>query len=77
MTREEFDVLIQRLEGVARRPPGFYLAQIAQLVALAYGYLALILPKGETELADKGSNPSCGRGGGLRASGGLDEHQPL
>ena len=77
MIREEFDVLIQRLEGVARRHPRLYLARIVGLVALAYGYLALILPKGETELADKGSHASCGCGGVLPASSGLDEHPPL
>lgn len=43
MTRDEFDVLIQKLEKVSKRHPRLYLARVAGLVALAYGYLALIL----------------------------------
>ena len=43
MTREEFDVLIRKLEEVSRRHPRLYIARIVGLVALAYGYLALIL----------------------------------
>ena len=43
MTREEFDVLIRKLEAASRRQPRLYLARIVGLVALAYGYLALIL----------------------------------
>jgi hypothetical protein len=43
MTREEFDVLIRKLEEASRRHPRLYLARIVGLVALAYGYLALIL----------------------------------
>ncbi|MDR3460342.1 MAG: M48 family metallopeptidase [Verrucomicrobiae bacterium] len=43
MTREEFDSLIRKLEAVSRRHPRLYLARIIGLVALAYGYLLLIL----------------------------------
>ena len=43
MTREAFDVLIQRLEEVARKNPRLYNARIIGLVALAYAYLLLVL----------------------------------
>ena len=43
MTREEFDVLIRRLEDLSRRHPRLYTVRITGLVALAYGYIALIL----------------------------------
>ncbi len=43
MTREEFDVLIQRLETISRRNPGLYLFRVVGLVALAYGYLIGLL----------------------------------
>lgn len=43
MTREEFDVLIQRLETLSRRNPRLYRLRIVGLVVLAYGYLLLIL----------------------------------
>ncbi len=43
MTREEFDALIQKLEGVSRKNPRLYIARIIALVTLAYLYLLLIL----------------------------------
>ena len=43
MTREEFDTFIRKLEVVSRQHPRLYLARIIGLVALAYGYLLLIL----------------------------------
>lgn len=43
MTREEFDVLVQRLERISRRNPGVYLLRVVGLVGLAYGYLLLLL----------------------------------
>ncbi len=43
MTRDEFDVLIKRLEEVSRKHPRLFIARIAGLVTLAYGYLGLIL----------------------------------
>jgi Zn-dependent protease with chaperone function len=43
MTREGFDELIRRLEGVSRRSPGLYRARLVALVALAYAYLILAL----------------------------------
>jgi Zn-dependent protease with chaperone function len=43
VTREEFEVLIRKLEGVSQRHPRLYYARIAGLVTLAYGYLVLIL----------------------------------
>ena len=43
VTREEFDQLIGKLEEVSRRHPRLYTTRIVGLVALAYGYLGLIL----------------------------------
>jgi Zn-dependent protease with chaperone function len=43
VTREEFDALIQKLEGVSRKNPRLYAARIIALVAFAYFYLLLVL----------------------------------
>ncbi|HEX5221565.1 MAG TPA: M48 family metallopeptidase [Verrucomicrobiae bacterium] len=43
MTRDEFDALIRRLEEVSRQNPKLFVARVAGLVVLAYGYLTLIL----------------------------------
>jgi Zn-dependent protease with chaperone function len=43
VTREKFDALIQRLQEVSRKNPKLYLARVVGLVALAYGYLLLVL----------------------------------
>lgn len=43
MTREEFDVLIRRLEQFSNRHPRLFNARVTGLVALAYSYLGLIL----------------------------------
>ncbi|MGA2867834.1 MAG: M48 family metalloprotease [Verrucomicrobiota bacterium] len=43
MTREEFDVLIQRLEKISRKNPRLYLLRVIGLVVLAYGYLLTVL----------------------------------
>jgi Zn-dependent protease with chaperone function len=43
MTREDFDALVQRLEGVSRRNPARYRARIVGLVVFAYAYLLLVL----------------------------------
>lgn len=43
VTREEFDSLIQKLEGISRKNPRLYAARVIALVAFAYFYLLLIL----------------------------------
>jgi Zn-dependent protease with chaperone function len=43
VTREEFDVLIHKLEGVSRKNPRLYIARVISLVSLAYLYLFFIL----------------------------------
>jgi len=43
MSREEFDALIEKLEGVSRKNPRLYIARVIGLVALAYLYLLLVL----------------------------------
>ena len=43
MKREDFDVLIRRLEGVSQKNPQRYFARVVGLVLLAYGYLGLVL----------------------------------
>ena len=43
MSREEFDALIGKLEGVSRKNPRLYIARIIGLVAFAYLYLLVIL----------------------------------
>lgn len=42
MKREEFAQLVQKLEAVAQRNPQLYVARVVMLVALAYGYLAIV-----------------------------------
>jgi len=36
MSREEFNALIEMLEGVSRKNPRLYIARIVALVAVAY-----------------------------------------
>jgi Zn-dependent protease with chaperone function len=43
MTRDEFDILVQRLEDTSRKNPRLYNARVFSLVMLAYGYLILVL----------------------------------
>lgn len=43
MTRDEFDALVRRLETSSQRNPRLFLTRAGGLVALAYGYLALVL----------------------------------
>lgn len=43
MTREEFDVFIQKLEGASRKNPRRYITRVIGLVVLAYLYLLLML----------------------------------
>jgi Zn-dependent protease with chaperone function len=43
MSREDFDVLIRKLEDSSRKHPRLYTARVIGLVLLAYGYLLLIL----------------------------------
>jgi Zn-dependent protease with chaperone function len=43
VTREEFDIFIQKLEGVSRKNPRLYIARVIGLVTMAYLYLLLVL----------------------------------
>lgn len=43
MTREEYEAMVSRLEGVARRDPGKYRLRVGLLAALGYGYLLLVI----------------------------------
>ncbi|MCL1464224.1 M48 family metallopeptidase [Argonema galeatum] len=43
MTQEQFDVLVQRLEGFARQQPASYKLRVGLLAALGYAYIFLIL----------------------------------
>jgi Zn-dependent protease with chaperone function len=43
MTRDEFDLIVQRLEKISARNPKRYIGRVVGLVLLAYGYLGLLL----------------------------------
>jgi Zn-dependent protease with chaperone function len=43
VTRDEFDALVKRLEEISRRHPRRYIARTVALLALAYGYLGMVL----------------------------------
>lgn len=43
MNQEQFDGLVQRLEGYARRQPSTYRFQVGLLALLGYGYIFLVL----------------------------------
>src|SRR6476646_4261139 len=41
--QEEFDILVQRLEGFARQRPGTYKLRVGLLAILGYSYIFLVL----------------------------------
>jgi Zn-dependent protease with chaperone function len=43
VTRDEFDLLVRRLEVISGRHHGLYVARVVGLLTLAYGYLGLVL----------------------------------